>query len=97
MTTFHLVNLFDAALLSVVTFVAYDALRQLRPLRNPIRAICFSFIAVGAFGWIMVDTTGAPVPWWALMLHAGFAMHAVIRFVARSQEHRYALPHKYHH
>lgn len=87
--TFHLLNLFDTMLLAVITLIAYDALRQLHPLQHPARALCFMFIAIGAFGWIMFDTRDAIVPWWALMLHAGFAMHAVIRFHARNHGEAY--------
>lgn len=82
--TFHLLNLFDTMLLAVITLIAYDALRQLHAFRHPARALCFVFMAIGSFGWIMFDTCDIIVPWWALMLHAGFAMHAVIRFHARN-------------
>ncbi len=81
---FHLTNIFDVVLLTIITIVAFDALRQLHPLVHPARAICFLLIAIGAFGWIMVDMRDTAVPWWALMLHAGFALHSVIRFIARN-------------
>jgi hypothetical protein len=74
----------DILLLAVITWTAYDALRQLHPRYQPIRAITFAFISIGGFGWIMFDLHGNVVPWWALVFHMGIAMHSVIRFFARN-------------
>jgi hypothetical protein len=78
-------NLLDMAFLSVIMLCAGDALRQLHALQHPIRSIAFGLVTIGSFGWIVHYVDGTPLPWWAFMaLHAGFAIYAILLFVARN-------------
>lgn len=79
-----LLNWVDIVLLTVITLTAYDALRQLHPSQQPIRAITFALISIGGFGWIAFDLRNENIAWWALMFHGGIAIHSVIRFMARN-------------
>lgn len=93
-----LTNYADIALLAIIVFTFYDALRQVRPRRDPIRAVSFACITIGGFGWIMYDLHEAPVPWWALLFHIGVAGHAVIRFIVRNRPElqRYVVLFRFH-
>lgn len=74
----------DVVLLSVILLCAGDALRQLHAFSQPFRCTAFGLVAVGAFGWITHDLQGAPIRWWGLALHAGFAIYAVLLFIGRN-------------
>lgn len=80
----NLWNLLDIVLLVIILLCAGDALRQLDPLKHPVRSVAFGLVTIGSFGWITHDLGGASAPWWALVLHAGFAVYALILFAGRN-------------
>lgn len=80
----------DIVFLLVILLCAGDALRQLHPFTHPIRSIAFGLVTIGSFGWIGHDVEGNPIQWWALSLHTGFAIYAVLLFRARSMTRRKA-------
>lgn len=71
-------SLFDIALLSVILACGFEVVRLLHPRTQPWLALTFVLITVGAFGWIDYDLRGNPVPWFAVVLHAGFALAAAL-------------------
>jgi hypothetical protein len=77
-------TLLDAALLLIILICAFDALRTSSIKREPVRSVAFTLICIGSFGWIRHDFEGAPVQWWAIALHGGFAIYAVWLFVLRN-------------
>ena len=74
----------DIVLLLIILLCAGDALRQLHAFKQPFRCTAFGLVAIGSFGWIVHDIQGAPVKWWSLALHGGFAIYAVLLFVQRN-------------
>ncbi|PMQ04177.1 hypothetical protein DyAD56_15930 [Dyella sp. AD56] len=77
-------SVLDIVLLAVILLCAGDALRQLNPFHHPIRSVAFGLVTTGSFGWIGHNAEGFPVQWWALLLHAGFAIYALLLFVGRN-------------
>lgn len=78
------VNVIDIVMLSVILLCAGDAVRMLRAVDHPIRSTAFGLVTIGSFGWIVHDVDGGAVRWWALCLHAGFALYAVLLFAGRN-------------
>jgi hypothetical protein len=81
------IGLLDIAALVVILLCAGDALRTLSPFEQPVRAAAFSLVAIGSFGWIGIDLRQAP-SWWAVVMHVGFALYALILFNARHPDAR---------
>jgi len=79
-----IVSVFDIVVLAVILLCAGDALRQVRPRRQPARALAFGLVTIGSFGWIAYDVHGLSVQWWAICLHTGFAIYAVLLFQGRN-------------
>ena len=80
----NVLNLLDIVLLSVILLCAGDAIRLLHAVDHPIRCTAFGLVTIGSFGWIVFDAQGGIVRWWALCLHAGFALYAVLLFAGRN-------------
>ena len=78
------VSFVDVAMLAVILLCAGDAVWQVKPWREPGRALAFTLVTIGSFGWIAWDCHGGEVYWWSLALHAGFAIYAVILFRIRN-------------
>lgn len=83
----NVLNLIDIAILAAVLVCSFETVRVLNPLDNPWKAIGFVLIAIGSFGWINYDiAAGHPVAWYALALHAGFAVCSVV--ILHNQQRR---------
>jgi hypothetical protein len=82
-------SLLDVALLATTLLCACDALRQIHPRQQPLRALAFALVAIGALGWIDMLIRGGRASWFALALHGGFAIYSVIRLQARSAAQAY--------
>lgn len=80
----NIISVLDVALLATVLLCACDALRQIRPRRQPWRALAFALAAIGALGCIDALIRGERVAWFTLALHAGFAIYSVARLQARN-------------
>lgn len=83
-----LMSLLDVALLTVILLCAGDVLRQLKPANEPLRAVAFTLVCIGAFGVIVHDLHGEPASGWALSLRLGFAIYALILFRERNLNRR---------
>jgi Ca2+/Na+ antiporter len=70
-------NWTDIAILMVILLLAFDALRLSQFFRHPLRTVAFVLVTIGAFGWITYNLHGDPVRWWAISMHAGFALYAL--------------------
>jgi Ca2+/Na+ antiporter len=79
-----IVSVFDIIVLVVLLLCAGDAVLQVKATKEPIRETAFTLVTIGAFGWIAYDVQGLPVQWWAVFLHTGFAIYAVILFKSRN-------------
>lgn len=80
-----IVSVFDMVALAVILLCAGDALRQVSPKNQPVRALAFGLVTIGAFGWIAYDIHDLPIQWWAVSLHTGFAIYAVLLFQGRNR------------
>jgi ABC-type uncharacterized transport system permease subunit len=83
--TIHAYNVFDTILLLIVILWSFDALRQAKPGQELFRSLSFMIIAIGAFGCIVSRMHDTPPSWYAVSMHLGIAMHAVLRWVYRNK------------
>ena len=74
----NLLDLIDITVLTVILVCGFEMVRVLNPFQQPWKTIAFVLITVGSFGWINYDINGHAVAWYALMLHAGFAICALV-------------------
>lgn len=74
----NLLNLLDIAMLSVILVCGFEVVRTIHPRREPWKAVAFVLITVGAFGWINYDIAGHHLRWFAMWLHAGFALSVLV-------------------
>lgn len=79
-----IVSVFDIVALGVILICAGEAVWQVKPRNEPIRATAFTLVTIGSFGWIAYDLHGLIVQWWAVSLHTGFAIYAVLLFRGRN-------------
>jgi hypothetical protein len=89
----NLISCVDIALLSVILVCGFEVVRLLHPRRQPWLTLAFVLLTVGAFGWISYDIRGQSVPWFAVVLHAGFAAASIMVLMAqRASEAATELP-----
>jgi hypothetical protein len=72
----------DAAILAVILALAFESLRRVTFYHQPLQTVVFILLCVGAFGKLAHSLEGAPTPWWAIAMHAGFMIYAVRQFGA---------------
>lgn len=72
----------DAAILAVILALAFESLRRVTFYHQPLQTVVFILLCVGSFGKLANSLEGAPTPWWALAMHAGFMIYAVRQFGA---------------
>jgi len=70
-------SLIDLVIMSIILVLAFDALRRVTFYAQPLQTVSFALLCVGAFGKIMWNFGGAPTHWWAIAMHAGFAIYTV--------------------
>jgi hypothetical protein len=74
------INLLDFFLLASILLFAFEALRVTHFKAEPLCAVAFALITIGAFGWAINDLYGVVVPLYAVVLHAGFAVHVLLLY-----------------
>lgn len=72
-------NLFDAFLCALVVIAAADYLRRIRPSAEPLLAVSFYLVAIGAFGCLAEILRGMPTTYPETLLHAGIVSYAWAR------------------
>jgi hypothetical protein len=73
-------GLFDFFLLAAILLFAFEALRVTHFKAEPLCAVAFALITIGSFGWAINDLYGIVAPPYAIMLHAGLAVHIALLY-----------------
>ncbi|MDI2595008.1 hypothetical protein POF45_26820 [Pseudomonas sp. 681] len=69
----------DAFLCVLVVIAAFDYLRRVRPIDQPVLSISFYLVAIGAFGAFVTAIQGHWVNPFGVMIHAGIVVYAWAR------------------
>jgi hypothetical protein len=70
-------SLVDNVIMMIILLLAFDALRRVTFFGQPLQTVSFVLLCLGAFGQLMWNVGGARTHWWAISMHAGFAIYAV--------------------
>lgn len=67
----------DDAIMLIILLLAFDGLRKVSFFAQPLQTVSFVLLSVGSFGKIAWNFGGADTHWWAIAMHAGFAIYAI--------------------